>query len=455
MQTNFKPEQLNDPRIKEADEILRRCVHCGFCTATCPTYLLLGDERDSPRGRIYLIKDMLEGDGKATEAVATHVDRCLSCLSCMTTCPSGVDYMHLVDHARNVVNETHTRSLSARLARWLLRHTVPFAGRLRWSMRGALAFRGFAGTFKRLGYPEIAALLRSVPARIGGRSEHKLPGVFPAVGGRKRRVILLGGCAQKVLRPAINDATIRLLTRAGVEVIVPDGEGCCGALVQHMGHEDDARGFAKRNIEAWEKAIDMGPVDAILVNTSGCGTTVKDYGHLFAGDARYAERAKRVAAMALDITEYVAKLDLGAPQRWSSMRIAYQSACSIQHGQKITDLPMKLLRTAGFAVTGIAEAHICCGSAGTYSVLQPELSAQLRDRKTANIEAANPDIVASGNIGCIAQLAPALDAPIVHTVELLDWAYGGPVPKGLERYEARMSNVEARVRRHASAAAAK
>ncbi len=452
MQTNFTLEQLSDPHITEADEILRRCVHCGFCTATCPTYLLMGDERDSPRGRIYLIKDMLEGDGKATEAVATHIDRCLSCLSCMTTCPSGVDYMHLVDHARNVVNETHTRSLSARIARGLLRRTVPYAGRFRWALRSALLFRGFAGTFQRLGYREIAALLRNVPARFGARSEHRLPGVFPAVAGRRRRVILLGGCAQKVLRPAINDATIRLLTKMGVEVVVPEGEGCCGALVQHMGHESDARIFARRNIEAWEKAIDMGPVDAILVNTSGCGTTVKDYGHMFAGDPRFAERAKRISGMAADISEYLGRLELGAPRRFSSLRIAYQSACSLQHGQKVTDAPMKLLRTAGFSVTGIAEPHICCGSAGTYNVLQPELSAELRARKAGNIAVANPEIVASGNIGCITQLSPALDVPIVHTVELLDWAYGGPAPKGLERFDARMSTVEIKARKPLAAA---
>jgi len=431
MQTNFTAEQLLDPHLKEADEILRRCVHCGFCTATCPTYLLLGDERDSPRGRIYLIKDMLEGDGKATAAVATHIDRCLSCLSCMTTCPSGVDYMHLVDHARNIVNETQTRSFPARIARAMLRMTVPYPGRLRWALRAALIGRGFGGLLTRMGFTELAAMLAMAPARLGARAEHSLPGTFPAQGGRRRRVILLGGCAQKVLRPAINDATIRLLTRAGVEVVVPEGEGCCGALVQHMGHENDARGFARRNIEAWEKAVEMGPVDAILVNTSGCGTTVKDYGHMFAGDARFAERAKRISGMAADISEYLARLELGAPQRWSSLRIAYQSACSLQHGQRVTDIPFKLLRTAGFSVTGIAEPHICCGSAGTYNVLQPELSAELRTRKVANIEAANPEIVASGNIGCIAQLSPVLDVPIVHTVELLDWATGGPKPASL------------------------
>ena len=441
MQTNFSPEQLADPHIKEADEILRRCVHCGFCTATCPTYLLLGDERDSPRGRIYLIKDMLEGNKKASQAVATHVDRCLSCLSCMTTCPSGVDYMHLVDLARNRVNETHVRSTPARIARQLLRWTVPYPGRFRWAIRGALLARGLTGLIERIGFKEVAAMVRMAPLRFAVRAEHRLPGTFLAPGGRKRRVILLGGCAQQVLRPAINDATIRLLTRAGVEVVVPESAGCCGALVQHMGHDGDARGFAKRNIEAWEKAIDMAPVDAILVNTSGCGTTVKDYGHLLADDPRFAVRAARIAAMAADISEYLARLELGAPQRWSSLRIAYQSACSLQHGQRVTDLPLKLLRNAGFSAGGLGEAHICCGSAGTYNILQPELSAELRARKIANIEALGPDVVASGNIGCISQLQPAMTTPIVHTAELLDWAYGGPCPQGVEHLESRMSDV--------------
>ena len=441
MQTNFTPEQLTDPRLKEADEILRRCVHCGFCTATCPTYLLLGDERDSPRGRIYLIKDMLETNAPASPAVAQHVDRCLGCLSCMTTCPSGVDYLHLVDQARVRINETHERPPGQRLARWLLRFTVPSPLRFRWALRAARIGRALTGPIERRGFPEIAAMLRLAPLGLLPRAEHALPGLFAAVGGRKRRVILLGGCAQKVLRPDINDATIRLLTRAGVEVVVPEGEGCCGALVHHMGHEDEARAAAKRNIAVWERVIDLGPVEAIIVNASGCGTSVKDYGHLLADDARFGERAGRIAALAADISEYLVRLELGAPKRWSSLRVTYQSACSLQHGQRVTEAPMQLLRKAGFSVTGLSEAHICCGSAGTYNILQPELSAALRDRKVANIEKAAGEVVASGNIGCITQLAPALDQPVVHTVELLDWAHGGPVPRGLERFGPRMSDV--------------
>ena len=444
MQTYFTSEQLADPRLKEADDILRRCVHCGFCTATCPTYLLLGDERDSPRGRIYLIKDMLETNAPASPAVARHVDRCLGCLSCMTTCPSGVDYMHLVDLARVRINETHERRLGARLARWLLRLTVPHPKRFRWALRAARIGRALTAPIERWGFSELAAMLRLAPLGLLPRAEHQLPGFFPAAGGCKRRVILLGGCAQKVLRPAINDATIRLLTRAGIEVVVPEGEGCCGALVQHMGHEAEAREAAKRNITAWERAIDTGPVDAIIVNASGCGTAVKDYGHLLASDGRFSERATRIAALAADISEYLARLELGAPKRWSSLRVAYQSACSLQHGQRVVETPLQLLGKAGFSVTGLSEPHICCGSAGTYNILQPELSAQLRDRKVANIEKAAAEVVASGNIGCITQLSPALDQPMVHTVELLDWAYGGPVPRGLERFASRMSDVPLR-----------
>jgi len=441
MQTNFSPEQLTDPKLKEADDILRRCVHCGFCTATCPTYLLLGDERDSPRGRIYLIKEMLETNAPASEAVTTHVDRCLGCLSCMTTCPSGVDYMHLVDQARERINETYERRRGNRLARWLIRQTVPHVGRFRWALRGARFGRALTTPLERWGFKEVAAMLRLAPLGLMPRAEHAFPGVFPAVGGRKRRVILLGGCAQKVLRPDINDATIRLLTRIGIEVVVPEGEGCCGALVQHMGHEAEAQAAARRNIAAWERAIQMGPVDAILVNTSGCGTSVKDYGHLLSRDGQFKERAARIATLAADVSEYLARLGLGAPQRWSSLKVAYQSACSLQHGQRVTDAPMQLLRKAGFSVTGLAEPHICCGSAGTYNMLQPELSVALRTRKAANIEKAAADVVASGNIGCITQLSPAIDRPIVHTIELLDWAYGGPAPRGLERFAGRMSDV--------------
>jgi glycolate oxidase iron-sulfur subunit len=440
METHFSPSQLADPALKEAEEILRRCVHCGFCTATCPTYVLLGDERDSPRGRIYLIKDMLENGRKASTEVRFHVDRCLSCLSCVTTCPSGVDYMHLVDYARVRIEQTASRPLKSRLTRRLIQRVVPHPGRF----RAALILAAFAKPFKPLlrwlGLPELAAMIGMAPTLTPRSATYAGPGVFPGQSGRSRaRVALLSGCAQQVLRPQINDAAIRLLCSQGVEVVLPKGETCCGALVQHMGREDDARDFARRNIDAWEAAETGGALDAILVTASGCGTSVKDYGHLLAHDPAYAERAKRISALTKDITEFLADvIDIGAPIGWSDIRVAYHSACSMQHGQRISEQPRRLLREAGFAVAEIGEGHICCGSAGTYNILQPELAGELRERKLGHIAATKADCVASGNIGCITQLGGNDAPPIIHTVELLDWAYGGNCPAEIAHLKGRM-----------------
>ncbi len=441
MQTNFTAEQLADPRMAEAERILRSCVHCGLCTATCPTYLLLGDERDSPRGRIYLIKDMFEGGKPASEEVTTHMDRCLSCLSCMTTCPSGVDYLHLADLARAHIAETRPRPKLDRFMRRVLAETIPRPGRFRAAVIAARLGRSLSGLARRAGLKPLAAMLELAPSHWPKRAKIKFPGLVKAEHGRGRRVIMMEGCAQKSLRPEINDATVRLLNLGGIDVVVPPGAGCCGALVLHLGEHAEAQKAAKRNIAAWESAIDDAPVDAILINTSGCGTTVKDYGHLLGRDGRFSERAARVGEMTRDISEYLASLDLGAPKRWSSLKVAYHSACSLQHGQRVTVEPVELLKQAGFAVVGVPEGHICCGSAGTYNMLQPELSAQLRARKVANIETMKPDIVATGNIGCITQIQLGTDIPVVHTVELLDWAHGGPVPRGLEAYADRMSDV--------------
>jgi len=441
MQTNFTAAQLQDPRIAEVDRILRRCVHCGLCTAVCSTYVLLGDERDSPRGRIYMMKDMFERGGPPSAEVQRHVDRCLSCLSCMSTCPGGVDYMHLVDQARAYMEKTGHRSLKERLLRKLLASLVPYPERFRAALRLAplgLPLRGLMG---RLGLKELAAMLDLAPKRGLRSPTYSGPGTAVTRAERKGRVILLAGCAQQVLRPEINDATIRVLARRGVDVEVVAGAGCCGALVHHMGREEEAIAFAKKNVDAWSKAIAREPVDAIIINASGCGTTVKDYGHMLAREPGYAERARTVSALAKDITEFLAENDLGPPKRWSSLRVAYHSACSLQHGQQVTEEPKQLLRDAGFTVLDIPEGHICCGSAGTYNILQPDLARQLRDRKVANIASLAPDIVAAGNIGCITQLAPELGVPIVHTVELLDWAYGGPVPRGLEGYKQFVSDV--------------
>lgn len=441
MQTNFTPEQLADPRLKEAERILRRCVHCGFCTATCSTYVLDGDERDSPRGRIYLMKDMFEGSKPASGPVKHHIDRCLSCLSCMTTCPSGVDYMHLVDLARNHIEETGQRSPKEKLLRRLLAYVVPHPDRFRMAVKLAAFGRPFVPVMKRAGLKELAAMIDLAPKVLPKVSKFEGPGTAEPSGERRGRVIMLAGCAQQVLRPAINDATIRLLGRAGVQVIVSNGAGCCGALTHHMGREHDALEAVRRNVDAWSKEIAKEPIDAIIINASGCGTTVKDYGYMLRGDAEYAARAAQVSALAKDVTEFVEGFDLGAPKRWSSLKIAYHSACSLQHGQRITDTPKTLLRNAGFTVADVPEGHICCGSAGTYNILQPEMAARLRERKVANIKQSRPDIVAAGNIGCITQLGGGMDLPIAHTVELLDWAYGGPVPEGLAGLEKFVTDV--------------
>jgi glycolate oxidase iron-sulfur subunit len=434
MQTNFAAKQLKDPRTAEVERILRKCVHCGLCTATCPTYVLLGDERDSPRGRIYLIKEMFEKGREATPAVQTHVGRCLSCLSCTTTCPSGVDYMHLVDHARAHIEETGRRSLKEKLIRRLLAAVLPHPSRFRLALAGARLARPFLGLIRRLAPKEVVAMLELAPTDLTRRGAFTGPGTAATKAERRKRVILLAGCAQQVLRPEINDATIRLLARRGVDLEVAPNAGCCGALVHHMGMEAAGQAMARRNVEAWTRLMEKGGggIDAIVINASGCGTTVKDYGHLLKRDPKYAEAAAKLAGMTRDIAEFLAAYDMGPPKRWSSLRVAYHSACSMQHGQRITDEPRQLLRNAGFSVVDVPEGHLCCGSAGTYNILQPEIARELRDRKAANIKSVRPDIVATGNIGCIAQLGPAMDVPVAHTIELLDWAYGGPVPRGLE-----------------------
>ncbi len=432
MQTNFDPQQLTDPRVAEAEKILRRCVHCGLCTAVCSTYVVLGDERDSPRGRIYLMKDMFEKGGRPTAQVQHHLDRCLSCLSCMTTCPSGVDYMHLVDLARVEIEQKGSRSPKDRLMRRLLAYVIPYPDRFRAAIKLTPLAKPFIPLLRRFGFKELAAMLAMAPEREAPPGQFSGPGTAATLGERRVRVILSTGCAQQVLRPDINDATIRLLARCGVDVVVSAGAGCCGALVHHLGKEHEAHVQARRNIDAWMKEIAKEPVDAIIINASGCGTTVKDYGHMLKGDAAYAEKAQQISDLTRDVSEFLAAFELGAPRRWSSLRVAYHSACSLQHGQRVNDEPRLLLRQAGFSVSAVPEGHICCGSAGTYNIMQPEIATELRDRKVKNIRSVKPDIVAAGNIGCITQIASGMETPVVHTIELLDWAYGGPVPRGIE-----------------------
>lgn len=436
METNFTPEQLKNPRLREAEEILKRCVHCGLCTATCPTYLLLGDERDSPRGRIYLIKSMLEGKA-APKQIRPHLDRCLSCYSCMTTCPSGVDYMHLSDFARQHVELAVMRRPGDDFLRKVLTRILPYPKRFRLALLAAAFARPFRSIVARSRFKAMGAMLELAPAKPARLGNYSMPQTVKTNKPRRGRVILLMGCAQRVLRPEINDSTVRFLNHLGYDAVLPEGEGCCGALVLHMGKEADAKSFAKRNIDAWQRERERGPVDAIIINASGCGTTVKDYGHLFESDPEYGRKAKFFSSLAKDITEFAAQQKVEAPVGWSDIRVAYHSACSMQHGQRIQEQPRQLLRNAGFTVLEIPEGHICCGSAGTYNILQSELARELRERKLASIDRVKPDCVASGNIGCITQLSGA-GVPVVHTVELLDWAYGGPCPDALKHLQNRV-----------------
>jgi glycolate oxidase iron-sulfur subunit len=435
MKTEFSLAQLADPDIQQADKILRACVHCGFCTATCPTYVLLGDELDSPRGRIYLIKQMLEKDEKPTAEVVKHIDRCLSCLACMTTCPSGVHYMHLVDQARVRINNTYSRPLLEQALRKVLALVLPRPDLFRYSMWLARFVRPFAallpspkpGSVNPTLFSRIKAMLALAPGRLPKPGPQ--PGsVFAAEGEKRGRVALLQGCAQQVLAPRINQAAINVLTRHGIEVVLVKDEQCCGALTHHMGDDHDALSRARSNVDAWRREAEQGGLDAILVTTSGCGTVVKDYGYMLREDGDYAASAAEVSALAKDISEYLAGIELKPSSQKGDIKVAYHAACSLQHGQKITLAPKELLSKSGFVVKDVPESHLCCGSAGTYNILQPELAGRLRDRKVANIASVEPDVIAAGNIGCMVQIAGGTSVPVVHTIELLDWATGGPRP---------------------------
>ena len=431
MQTTFTPDQLKTPALQRANEVLRTCVHCGFCTATCPTYQVLGDELDSPRGRIYLIKDMLEQGRPADEKTVKHIDRCLSCLSCMTTCPSGVHYMHLVDIARDHIEKTYKRPPMDRFLRWMLARIIPYPTRFRLALLGAKIGRPFAFLMPDA---RLKAMLAMAPKQIPPVSRNDAPQVFPAQGPRRMRVALMTGCAQKALNTDINDATIRVLTRLGCEVVVARGAGCCGALTHHMGQTALSHASAAQNIKAWMAEVKGDGLDAVVINTSGCGTTVKDYGHMFRNDPQAAEAAQ-IAALAKDVSEVLTRLkpEGAAPE---PLRVAYHAACSLQHGQQIKDAPKALLKRLGFTVVEPADPHLCCGSAGTYNLLQPEISGELKRRKVATLEAKAPDVIAAGNIGCMMQIGSGTGVPVVHTVELVDWATGGPRPRSLEAVRA-------------------
>lgn len=424
MRTEIAPHLLQEPDIKDAEEILRTCVHCGFCNATCPTYLLTGNELEGPRGRIYLMKSTLEEHITPSRETLLHIDNCLGCLSCETTCPSGVDYSRLLEEARPRLEKKVKRTAADRLLRRLLTLLLPHPSRFRI----ALKMSGLGRAFSFLLPGNMKPLLDMAPKRLPRPAQVAKPGVIPAVGERRLRVALLTGCAQSVLGPQINDATVRLLTRLGVEVVIPNGTGCCGALTFHMGERRRSRKLMQHMIEVWHREIEGEGLDAIVLNTSGCATAVREYDHLFRHDPKLADKAKAVVERVRDITQVVAELGLGEAKRAPGLRVAYHDACSLQHGQHIRSEPRDLLQAAGFDVVEVPEGHICCGSAGTYNMLQPEMAKRLQERKVEQIERVQPQIVAAGNIGCMEQIARGMKVPVVHTVELLDWATGGPRP---------------------------
>ena len=439
MKTEFSLAQLADPDIAEADKILRACVHCGFCTATCPTYVLLGDELDSPRGRIYLIKEMLERTRRRRRKWSSISTAAISCLACMTTCPSGVNYMHLVDQARVRIEKEYARPLPEWILRATLAFVLPRPGWFRLGMRlarlGRPLTRLLPGSEVALASPTFLRRIKAMLALAPGRLPPRGPAagtVFSPSGTRRGRVALLQGCAQQVLAPRINQAAVNLLTRHGIEVVLVRDEQCCGALTHHLGYDGDALARARANIAAWVREADGDGLDAILVTTSGCGTVIKDYGYMLREDRDFAGPAARISALARDITEFVDGLDLQPAHRHGDIVVAYHSACSLQHGQKITQAPKELLSKNGFVVKDVPESHLCCGSAGTYNILQPDIANRLRDRKVANIAKVKPDMIAAGNIGCMVQIAGGTSVPVVHTIELLDWATGGPKPSLLK-----------------------
>ncbi|CAO6129354.1 GlpC Fe-S oxidoreductase [Candidatus Pelagibacterales bacterium] len=429
MQTNFTKKQLQDTNISSADGILRKCVHCGFCNATCPTYQIVGDELDGPRGRIYLIKDMLENNKPANEKIAKHIDRCLSCYACMTTCPSGVNYMHLVDHARNHIEKTFVRPFFDRFIRNLLSKILPSPTLFRMAGYSARLFYPFRFLFPK----KIKNMMKYMPNSFPvSRQENKE--IYSPVGKTYARVALLTGCVQRVISPQINDATIDILNRHGVEVIVPKKVDCCGSLNHHLGKEELAHKSFINNINSWFKWYEEKNLDAILVTTSGCGTTLKDYGYIFRDhpDKELRRRAKMVSSLAKDVTEYLGKnIKLNYVKKDKKFTIAYHSACSMQHGQKIHNQPMDLLKKTGNEIVEIPDGHLCCGSAGTYNLLQDEMAAELLKRKVSNIDKVKPDFISTGNIGCMTQISSGTKIPIVHTIEILNWYTGGEKPTAI------------------------
>ena len=430
MQTTFTDEQLKNNDTKSSEKILRKCVHCGMCNATCPTYGINGNELESPRGRIYLIKDMLENNKPANKKIAKHIDSCLSCYSCMTTCPSGVNYMHLIDHGRNHVEATYKRPLFDRLIRNILSYTLPKPKIFFMLMILTKLIKPF-----RFLLPEfIRNSLSLMPDKIPSK-KIKNKKVYPSLGAKTvARVALLTGCVQRVISPEINESTIRLLNRHEVEVVVLPKIDCCGSLNHHLGKKKLAHISFKKNIELWHEEYLRNGLDAIISNTSGCGTTLKDYGFIFRDEKELKNKAKKISELTKDITEFLDKnLKLNFKHKEEKKyKIAYHSACSMQHGQKVHDQPIDIIKKTGNEVLSIPEGHICCGSAGTYNILQQDMAKSLLRNKVKNIQKISPDFIATGNIGCITQIASGISIPIVHTVEVIDWFTGGPKPLKLK-----------------------
>jgi len=430
MQTNFTEDQLKNKDNKSTEKILRKCVHCGMCNATCPTFNLLGDELDGPRGRIYLIKEMIEKKKTPTKKVVSHIDKCLSCYACMTTCPSGVNYMHLIDHGRNYVEKKYKRPFFEKLFRDFLSKTLPKPKIFKF----LILLAKIGQPFKFLLPKKLKSMLDVAPKKIYGKTL-KFQKVYKAE--RKKptaRVALLIGCVQRVVSPQINESTIRVLTRHGVEVITMPEVECCGSLNHHLGKEDLAKDTFKKNINLWYDEYLKNGLDAIISNTSGCGTTLKDYGFVFREDKELKKKAKKISELTKDVTEFLdqnLKLSFKKEKGVKKYNIAYHSACSMQHGQKVHKQPIDLLERTGNKILSIPDGHICCGSAGTYNILQSDIAEKLLKQKVENINKVKPDFISTGNIGCIMQITNGTNIPILHTVEVIDWFTGGPKPKSL------------------------
>ena len=430
MQTNFTEEQLKIEDNKSSEKIFKKCVHCGMCNATCPTFNLLGDELDGPRGRIYLIQDMLENEKKPTSNIVKHIDRCLSCYSCMTTCPAEVNYMHLIDHGRKYIEKNYERPFFDRIIRNFLSRTLLDPKLFKLSI-----FLAKLGKPLKFLFPsKIKSMMDLIPTSFP-KKVIKTKEIYKTKNKKKiARVALLTGCVQKEISPQINESTIRILNRHGVEVVVPKKIRCCGSLNHHLGKNDDANQDFINNINIWYDEYLKGNLDAILSNTSGCGTTMKDYAFIFRYDKKMKKKAKKISELTKDVSEYLSEnLNLKFKKKEKKLRIAYHSACSMQHGQKVHSQPINLLEKTKNEILEIPEGHICCGSAGTYNILQSKIAKQLLKNKVKNIESLKPQVISTGNIGCITQIRYGTNIPILHTIELLDWYTGGPKPKILNK----------------------